>query len=286
MTTTASRDSPRSSTNNSGRARPERLEWRAPKSPVRDRIMRDSKRNSKSSLLHFLLVFVLVLACLTPSMRGQVSAPGDLEEGLVRAAYAKVAIDYLATEGMTDVGRDRLARLEAGDQDAARRQFHIEVLSIRTGPIVEILDRPYGEFVTRPHGDVPRISQGTIRRDGNDYLGVMAQWGHGQFATGDWGDLKIRDVLSRPGDLSIRKYTAYEVEVSFEGKSRRYRALAVYNDPYGSVANPSVEFLDNFVGGQLLGSLLTDKRAHLRQPLKAYRSSAAADASLGDSLGV
>lgn len=230
--------------------------------------MRVSNRRHESAssfLRSALLCLVGLLYGATPVSAAS-SAIGDREEDLIRAAYAKVGVYQLATEDDTDAGRDRLARLAAGDPDAARRQFRIELLSVRTGPIVDILDRPYGEFVTRPSGDVPQVIPMGIKTNGESYFGVVAQWSRGQFATDDWGDLTVRDVLSRDRDWDIRKYTAYEVEVSFEGESRRYRAMVVHHDPYGSVEAPTIEYLDNFIGAQVLLAVWSDARPHLRQP--------------------
>jgi len=224
------------------------------------------KHESASSFAKSALLCILGLLCGTAQVRAASPAIGDLEEQLIRAAYAKVGIYQLATEDDTDVGRDRLARLAARDPDAARRQFRIELRSVRTGPIVDILDRPYGEFVTRPSGDIPQVIPMGIKTNGERYFGVVAQWSRGQFATDDWGDLTVRDVLSRDRDWDIRKYTAYEVEVSFEGRSRRYRAMVVYHDPYASVEAPTIEYLDNIIGAGVLQAVWSDARPHLRQP--------------------
>ena len=62
----------------------------------------------------------------------------------------------------------------------------------------------------------------------------------------------------------------YDVTVSFKGKTRAYRALAVFHNPFGSVENLEPSFWDSVVG---MGGALTDVWNEKRPPVGQKGSS-------------
>jgi len=78
----------------------------------------------------------------------------------------------------------------------------------------------------------------------------------------------IAEILkvSPSKSYDVGEFAIYDVKVSFLGKSRKYRALALFHNLYGSTQNPAPFFWDNVVGlGGVLTDVLNEKRPLLGQ---------------------
>jgi hypothetical protein len=193
------------------------------------------------------------------------------EENLLKLAYGRLILYVKAGHGYK--AAQNKETYSSGDE----LQFELE--NLHTGPVEEILDRPYGTLVTKPTGHVLRILPNLRRFEadpehvlyearwvGNDYKDTLLE---------DW-DSTVRDALRLLGDQTadVDKYTSYEVTINLEGRQRTYRAMVLYHNGFQSTAEPRVDFADNIVGQGALTQALYEGRPPVRSPWMAYARTA------------
>ena len=81
-------------------------------------------------------------------------------------------------------------------------------------------------------------------------------------------DVPLREVLNMPGGPRPKttRYVTYEVNVSLDGKSRRYRAFALFNEGFETSDTPKILFFDHISGGgfNMPARLLYENRAPVK----------------------
>ena len=201
------------------------------------------------------------------------------ERAVVREAYRKLsAYHYAAHLQQKGEGSETLA-------DLLRVRF--ELGNFRTGPIADILDRPWHDYVTPPRDEVVMITPRAIDVNGIELAYYDAEWAPGRFIAADSEPWRVREVLALEPDRfhDVGSYTSYDVTVTLEGRSRAYRALVLHHDLYAAADVPEPEFFDHIAGlfGQV-GQAWKEARpayetAAVRQALS--RPAAAAPKSAG-----
>ena len=193
------------------------------------------------------------------------------QERVIRDAYAKLETYNAAAQAM----RNELAR--APFRSAANLRF--ELGDFRSGDVREILHKPYVGLVTMPSGDVISLTSGGHVQDGGAEEATFgAEWERGQYASVFDPQWTVADAFHFEPEkyYDVVSYTAYRVTVRLEGRSRTYRALALFHAKKNPPDVAAPEFWDAIVNG------LTRVWQEKRPPYKIKTSlSVAPDADSG-----
>ena len=172
------------------------------------------------------------------------------EEKIIRGAYEK----------LTRLSKASLRQLAIEEEPAVDEKAYLrfELSGFRIGPIQEILAARANEIKTGYAGDVIEIyrSVNTLNH-GPEFVSYGARWSKAQYASVYDRNWTIADLLSFEPNLyyDVGEYALYNVTVSFQGKTRSYRALTLFHNPYGSVKDLKPSFWDTVVGS---GGSLTE----------------------------
>jgi hypothetical protein len=184
----------------------------------------------------------------SPSKRTGVMSP---EEKIVRAAYEKLTMLSHASLLM------RADRANATMEESLFLKF--ELRNFRVGPIREILNSRKTETVTGWSGEeYINLSRSTMRLNkADEHVAYMAEWSKSQYASITDRQWTVGDLMGYEPNLyfDVGEYASYEATVWFQGKTRSYRALALFHNQYGSVENLKPSFWDSIVGS---GGSLTE----------------------------
>ena len=128
----------------------------------------------------------------------------------------------------------------------------------RIGNIQEILSTPYRDLVTLPTGDIVSLTRGGHSLNGGPQEATFdAAWEPGQYASVFDPAWTVADVFHFEAAkyYNVKTYASFQVTVILEGRSRSYRALALFRDGPNDSAP---EFWDTIVNG--VGSVWEEKR--------------------------
>lgn len=182
------------------------------------------------------------------------------EEKVVRAAYDKLTMLNKAAL----LPGDRAT----GDSTAEPSFLKFELGNFRVGPIQEILNSRQSEIITGATGEIIELTRTRFQlNQGEEQVAYQARWTSGQYASIYDRQWTVQDLMGYEADkfYDVGEYALYDVTVSFKGKTRTYRALALFHNPYGSVENLTPSFWDSVVG---LGGSLTQLWKEQRPALK------------------
>lgn len=187
------------------------------------------------------------------------------EEKLVRAAYEKLTLLNKAA-----------LLLEAGTGRGAiddRLFLKFELGNFQVGSIQEILNSRHSEIITGPSGEtIDLVHSVTQLNKEEEHVAYQARWTTGQYASIYDPGWTVGDLLGFEANkfYDVGEYALYDVTVSFKGKSRSYRALALFHNPYGSAENLKPSFWDTVVGsGGTLNEVWREKRPPVGQRVDA-----------------
>jgi hypothetical protein len=187
------------------------------------------------------------------------------EERVVRAAYEKLTMLNKAA---------RLIDGGAVNEPAGDDQFlKFELSNFRVGPIQEIWGAKYSDLLTGATGEIILLTHSVTQLNKEEeHVAFRAEWTSGLYASGHDPHWTIGELLGFESNLyyDVGEYALYDVTVSFKGKTRSYRALALFHNPYGSVENLKPSFWDSVVG---MGGVLTDVWNEKRPPVGQKSSS-------------
>lgn len=201
-------------------------------------------------------------------------------EKLIRETYAKLE----AYNAAAQVLENELTR-KALRPDASLR---FELGDFRVGNIKEILNQPYVRLITLPDGDVISLTHGShALDDGPEEATFAAAWERGRYASVFDPQWTIADAFHFEPEkyFDIVSYASYQVTVRFEGRSRNYRALALFHaQPNGATRAP--EFWDAIVEG--VGRVSQEKRPpyKTKSAAQAELTALTTDAALMDDGGI
>ena len=216
--------------------------------------------------INWVFIYVLVFFCTSAVAQ---------QERVIRDTYAKLETYNAAAQAM----RNELTRTPF--RAAANLRF--ELGDFRSGDVKEILHKPYVGLVTMPAGDVISLTSGGHVQDGGaEEATFSAEWDRGQYASVFDPQWTVADAFHFEPEkyYDVVSYTSYRVTVRLEGRSRTYRALALFHAKKNSPDAEAPEFWDAIVNG------LTRVRQEKRPPYKIKTSiSIAPDADLAADSG-
>jgi len=193
------------------------------------------------------LIFTL-LVCLVGPVLAQ-EPRNDLREKVVRETYRKLEIYNAAAQVFEKERTRKPFRPEAN--------LKFELSDFHSGDIQEIQNRPYAELVTLPAGDVVSLTRGGHSTNGGPQEATFAaEWERGQYASVFDPVWTVADVFHFEAAryYDVRTFVQYRVTVQLQGRSRTYRALALFRDS----PDAAPEFWDAVVNG--VGSVWQEKR--------------------------
>ncbi|HKG45697.1 MAG TPA: hypothetical protein VKB02_03155 [Pyrinomonadaceae bacterium] len=194
------------------------------------------------------LVFTLLVSLVGPVL-AQERSSAAAHENIVRETYRKLEIYNAAAQLLENERTRRPFRSEAS--------LKFELGDFRSGNVQEILNKPYSELVTLPSGEVVSLTRGGHSQDGGPQEATFgAAWERGQYASVFDPVWTIADVFHFEAAryYDIRTYVSYQVTVRLDGRSRNYRAVALFRE----AAPDPPEFWDAVVNG--VGSVWEEKR--------------------------
>lgn len=195
----------------------------------------------------FAITSLLLLAFLVSA--GVAREPSNsTPENVVRETYKKLEDYNAAAQTFQNEQTRKRFRSDAN--------LRFELSDFRSGDVVEILNRRYADLVTLPTGDIVSLTRGGHSLNGGPQEATFAAvWEGGQYAAVFDPMWTISDVFHFEAEkyYDIKSYIGYQVTVTLEGRSRTYRALALFH----SNAN-APEFWDAIVNG--MGTVWEEKR--------------------------
>jgi len=120
----------------------------------------------------------------------------------------------------------------------------------RVGSIQDVLYTPYRDLVTLPTGDVVSLTRGGHAVNGGPQEATFdAAWEPGQYASVFDPAWTVADVFHFEAAkyYNVKTFASYQVTVTLNGRSRSYRALALFRD--GASDRDAPEFWDTIVNG-------------------------------------
>jgi hypothetical protein len=198
------------------------------------------------------LIFTLLLSLVGPTFAQERS--GTAVEKIVRNTYRKLETYNAAAQIFQNELKRKSLRAEAN--------LKFELSDFRVGNVQEIFHKPYVELVTLPSGDVIALTRGGHSEDGGPQEATfVAAWERGGYASVFDPAWTVADVfhLEAARYYDVRTYVSYQVTVKLEGRSRSYRAVALFRE---ALDGPP-EFWDTVVNG--IGSVWEEKRPPYRE---------------------
>ncbi len=176
------------------------------------------------------------------------------EEQLIRSAYEKLMRYHKATV---------LYEFDGKDEDLPTENLlEFELKNFKTGSIDEIKDQLLTDFVPLATGEILdfHIGHQSMNRGPAEAF-YRAKWQTARDYGERWFKPKISDLfdLAAAEYFDVGKYTTYEVIVSYQGKSRTYKAAVLLHNLHQSAASPRPEFVDHFVENGALHRVLEEK---------------------------
>src|SRR5688572_3560205 len=194
--------------------------------------------------LHNRRTVILILICVVVAPGVVHARSAAAQEKLIRETYHKLEIYNAAAQIFHREQSSRRLR--------SRANLSFELTDFRSGDVREIAGRRYAELVTLPTGEIVSLTHGSHSLDqGAEEATFSATWERGQYASVYDPQWTINDVFNfEPARYyDITGYTSYQVTVRLEGKSRTYRALALFRNPLPSGDEGRPEFWDAVVNG-------------------------------------
>ncbi len=230
----------------------------------------------KSHCLQSFAVCLLCIIFVSPA-RGQErslrSLPASRPATIARRTPVKTAAEMVVRKAYAKLTELSKAALLIGAEGAVtpttkNDQFlSFELGNFRIGPIQDIMDRLHSRIITGGSGQIIEISRViTQMNKEEEHVAYRAEWASGQYASAYDPSWSMRERLSFESDLyyDLGSFALYDVKVAFQGQTRRYRAIALFHNPYGSVENLKPSFWDRVVGS---GGALTEVWNEKRPPV-------------------
>ncbi|HKR22407.1 MAG TPA: hypothetical protein VJS17_07430, partial [Pyrinomonadaceae bacterium] len=168
-----------------------------------------------------------------------VMAQPKRQEQSIRETYAKLESYNAAAQVLENEFAQKAIRVEGS--------LRFELNDFRSGMIDEIVGQTYAGLVTLPTGDVISLTRGSHAQDGGPEEATFgAAWERGQYAAVFDPQWTVADVFHFEPEkyFDVAAYTSYRVTVRLEGRSRTYRALALFRTGSGAP-----DFWDAIVNG-------------------------------------
>ena len=216
------------------------------------------------------LVFTSLFLCILfagPTMARHQNAAA---EKLVRETYRKLETYHAAAQRFKSEFTRRVNRADAA--------LSFELSDFRAGRVDELLSQRYADLVTLPAGEVVSFTRGGHSFDGGPQEATFdAEWEHGQYASVFDPAWTVADVfhIEAARYYDIKTYVSYQVTVKLKGKSRSYKALALFHDTTDAAEPGAPEFWDAIVNG--LGNVWAEKRPPYKGGILVERAAGSDD---------
>jgi len=178
------------------------------------------------------------------------------EEKLVRDVYARLMRYQSAAQ-------DELAA-KAKQASSPDDYLTIELRDIRSGAVEAISGRPLSELVSPSGGAFLVVSPNHVNGNGVPHAYYEAQWAQ-TLAVQKTEDPLIGETLRRRGAQTANRYTSYEVTIRFQGQTRTYHALALYQLEQRPAR---VTIWDNIISE--MNTVLKDESPRMQSPWDKY----------------
>ena len=188
-----------------------------------------------------LFLFLICAFCVPAAAQSPSTAA---QEKLIRETYRKLEIYNAAAHVFQKEQSTSRSRPEA--------KLSFALTDFRSGAVREIWDKQYAELVTLPTGEIVSLTRGRHSLDdGPEEATFAASWERGQYASVFDPQWTIADVLNFEPAIyyDIAHYTSYQVTVNLEGRTRVYRALALFHRAARPDEVGVPEFWDGVVQG-------------------------------------
>src|SRR5688572_4021349 len=156
---------------------------------------------------------------------------------------------------------------------SAAPSLSFELTAFRSGTVAEILNQRYADLVTLATGDVVSLTRGGHSLDGGPQEATFsAGWEHGRYAAVFDPVWTVADVFHFEAAryYDIRTYISYQVTVKLDGRTRTYKALALFHEPQEPSDAGTPEFWDAIVNG--VGNVWEEKRPPYKGGILVERS--------------
>ena len=198
------------------------------------------------------LIFTLLVVSAAFPVFG-VARDSGAQERMVRETYRKLATYNAAAQ--------IFQREHAGKYRTPDTSLSFELSAFRSGNAAEILGLRYADLVTLPTGDVVSLTRGGHSLNGGPQEATFeAEWEHGQYAVVFDPVWTVADVFHFEAAryYDVKNYVSYQVTVKLDGRSRTYRAVALFRDSSDALDTRGPEFWDAIVNG--VGNVWEEKR--------------------------
>ncbi len=215
------------------------------------------------------LSIITSLPCIPSGQAQQNKAEMNYEEAVIRWTYLKLMY-------YNSIANKERAKQKNQTYDL-QKDIKIKIQNVHTGPIAEILAQPLEQLGTFPTGQVVTLTLEEYTYNGNrpEQVAYHAEWTEGQYtSTVSPKNMLFSEAFQVLGAeySDIGKYSMYEVTVNFDGKTRTYKAIALFHGSYQSTEHMKPEFWDSIIG---MGGLLTKIWNETRPPIGSSRKSEA-----------
>lgn len=169
-------------------------------------------------------------------------------EKVVRETYEKLENYNAAAQAFQNEYTKNPFRSEAN--------LSFQLSDFRSGDVRDIVHKRYSDLVTQPTGEVVSLTRGGHSTDGGPQEATFAAtWEPGRYASVFDPMWTVSDVFHFEAAryYDVTTYVAYQVTVKLEGRSRTYRALALFHE-----TQEAPEFWDAIVSG--VGDVWKEKR--------------------------
>lgn len=193
----------------------------------------------------------------------------NAEEKIVRDVYARLMRYQSASRDEVDA--------REGKQSTPEDYLTFELRNFRSGPMREIQNRRLGELATPPNSALITIKPVRLAAPGGpQHAYYEAEWtlkpeAGAQSRGGNDARFNVA-VKDEPRFAPFDHYTSYEVRAHLQGKSFRYRALALYQVQSAAAqasSRPSIiQFIDNVTSD--MNTVYSDESALARAPWDKY----------------
>ena len=216
----------------------------------------------------WMLVVSLLIATARVAMAEAPEVPAQVaaarasrpEERLIRAAYARLSRYHKAF----------LVRETFGDNEwlADSLAVKFDLRDFRTGSIDDLRTQPWSSVASFRKADLITFNRVvTTVNGGDEMVSYGAEWTHGVASPLHDDRWTVGEVMAIENQIfhDVQKYTTYEVTVSLEGRSRTYRAMAVFHNRFDPGNDHRPDIVDSIVGANgALMQLMYDSRPPYR----------------------
>lgn len=205
------------------------------------------KNKSRPTFVIALIVIVTMRIAIgqTP-VPPQITKPASAgpEEKVIRDTYEKL-VTYNAADRV--FRREVQGRSLEGDSG-----LNFELTDFHTGPLQEIMTKPFANLVTLPTGEIISVGHATYSANkGPQEATFTAAWTPGSYSSVYDPSWTMGDAINFQADkyVDVSRYTSYAVTVTLAGKSRSYRALVMFHSLAPGTELGKPQFWDSIVDG-------------------------------------